>query len=153
MVIIGELVCAFIACCLKNLVRSIDADAIRTKETAARCNSAEGKRGTVAMNVMVSTGRGASGSNATKTKAHSHDERSARRERPPASIRQRAHAWVRNHSSLDQRNFAASTWLDSDRSVRPRTETPSTYSLVNGVPELSRSDFVTLQRPFASPGL
>src|SRR6516162_6327451 len=58
MVIVSELVCTLVACCLKNLVRSIDADAGGTKETAAACDSAEGKRDTLTINVVVSTGTG-----------------------------------------------------------------------------------------------
>ena len=56
MVIVSELVCTLVACCLKNLVRSIDADASGTQETAAGCDSAEGKRDTLTINVVVSTG-------------------------------------------------------------------------------------------------
>ena len=58
MVIVCELVCAFVACCLKNLVRGINADAIGTEETAARCDSAEGKRDALSINVMVGAGAG-----------------------------------------------------------------------------------------------
>lgn len=58
MVIIRELVCACVACRLQNLVRCINADAIGTEKTAARCDSAKRKRDALLVNIMIGTGAG-----------------------------------------------------------------------------------------------
>ena len=57
-VVVGKLVGTLVAGCFENLVRSIDADTGRTQKTAARCNGAEGKGDTVAIDIMVCAGTG-----------------------------------------------------------------------------------------------
>ena len=57
-VIVCKLVCTLVACCFEDLVRSIDAHAGRTEQTAAGCNSAQGKGDTLTIDVMVRAGPG-----------------------------------------------------------------------------------------------
>src|SRR5215469_8185366 len=57
-VIVCELVCSLVACCLEDLVRGIDAHAGGAEEAVAGFNGAQGKGDTVVVDVMIRAGAG-----------------------------------------------------------------------------------------------